>query len=124
MSIEKYRENRRADTGDGGWDARNGIGDLMDVPVKDLMLEFIKVDCLYDAATTANEDFLRSCQEEGEYLNEKLKQMQELYDDIEMDTENKHRCADEVLCQLVISLGGSKGLEIVNLYQNINKWYA
>ena len=54
---------------------------------------------------------------EEEYL-EKLKKIQDEYYG---DTEAKHICEDDLLCELLEKLGFHK---IVSTYNDSNKWYA
>lgn len=49
---------------------------------------------------------------------EKLIQIQKKYYD---DTECRHDCEDELLCELLTELGYE---EIVNQYNKTGKWYA
>lgn len=47
--------------------------------------------------------------------------LKELQDANNFDTECAHVMADNVLCKLLVSLGYS---DVVEAWENINKWYA
>jgi hypothetical protein len=47
--------------------------------------------------------------------------IQKLNEANEHDTEKAHVMADEILCELLTRLGFE---DVVNLYNNIDKWYA
>lgn len=49
------------------------------------------------------------------------KQMQRIVDNSGNDTEAEHSNADDILCELLKSLGYRK---LIKLYKDIYKWYA
>ena len=55
-------------------------------------------------------------------LNDKyLKRMNEVKQRYENDAEVAHSLADIILCDLLVSLGYT---ELVEVYNNLEKWYA
>ena len=56
-----------------------------------------------------------------EKKNDYLKEMRKLVEISQDDPEEAHYLADEILCELLCELGYD---EIVDIFDNINKWYA
>ena len=52
---------------------------------------------------------------------EAIKQLNELSSDYSGDTEADHSTADNILCELLSSLGYQ---DVVDAWEKVNKWYA
>ena len=56
-----------------------------------------------------------------EKKNDYLKEMRKLVKMSQSDPEEAHYLADEILCEILYELGYD---EIVDIFDNIRKWYA
>ncbi len=56
-------------------------------------------------------------------LKQHLEEMLELSNAKHSDTEVSHVEADKILCRVVYELGAD-GRELVELFRNLDKWYA